>query len=208
MGDYIYLHGFASGPQSYKGQWLRSHFQRQGLDLQLLDLNQGDFAHLTLTRQINQVLHQLQGPTTLIGSSLGGLTAAWIAQQSAQVQRLVLLAPAFQFLQQWLPRLGPGQLHQWETSGWLLVYHYGWQRQERLHHQFLIDAQGYDDGQLNRPVPTLIFHGTRDEVINLKASQHHRAHRPWVTLQLLDTDHGMADAMETIGPAIADFCQL
>ncbi len=208
MGDYIYLHGFASGPQSYKGQWLRSHLQLHGVDLQLLDLNQGDFAHLTLTRQIHQVLDQLQGPTTLIGSSLGGLTAAWIAQRSAHIQRLILLAPAFQFLQQWLPRLGPEQLHEWETSGWLSIYHYGWQRQERLHHQFLTDAQRYHDSQLNRPVPTLILHGNRDEVINIQASQRHGAHRPWITLQDLDTDHGMADAMEVIGQAITDFCQL
>lgn len=208
MGDYIYLHGFASGPQSYKGQWLRSYFQRRGLDLRLLDFNQGDFAHLTLTRQINQVLHQIQGPTTLIGSSLGGLTAAWSAQQSTHIQRLILLAPAFQFLQQWLPRLGPEQLQHWKSRGWLSVYHYGWQRQERLHHKFLTDAHTYEDSQLNRPVPTLILHGKRDEIINIKASQHHGAHRPWITLRTLDTDHGMADAMETIGPLITDFCQL
>ena len=89
MGDYIYLHGFASGPQSFKGTWLRSQFATHGIDLQLMDLNQGDFAHLTLTRQITQVIQQLPGPTTLIGSSLGGLVAAWVTQQSAHVERLV-----------------------------------------------------------------------------------------------------------------------
>lgn len=208
MGDYIYLHGFASGPQSYKGQWMRSQFQTQGIELQLMDLNQGDFAHLTLTRQINQVLNHLQGPTTLIGSSLGGLTAAWVAQRSPHIQQLVLLAPAFQFLDQWLPRLGPDQLQQWKTSGWLSVYHYGWQRQERLHYKFLTDAQAYDDSQLTKPTPTLIVHGSRDEVIDLKASQHHSNQRPWIRLHPLDTDHGMADAMEVAWPSIKEFCQL
>ena len=208
MGDYIYLHGFASGPQSYKGQWLRSQFQTQGIELQLIDLNQEDFAHLTLTRQINQVITHLQRPTTLIGSSLGGLTAAWVAQQSPHIQQLILLAPAFQFLDQWLPRLGPEQLQHWKTSGWLSVYHYGWQRQERLHYQFLTDAQAYDDSQLTKSIPTLIFHGNRDDVITIEASQHHIAHRPWITLYSLDTDHGMADAMEVTWPAIKAFCQL
>ncbi len=208
MSDYIYLHGFASGPQSYKGTWLRSRFKLHNIDLQLLDLNQGDFAHLTLTRQINQVTQQLRGPTTLIGSSLGGMIAAWVTQQSEQIDRLILLAPAFQFLHQWLSRLGPEQLNSWESTGWLSVYHYGLQCQQRLHHNFLTDAQRYPDSQLKKIVPTLILHGNRDEVIAVDASHLYAQHRPWVRLHTLDTDHGMADAMDDIWPVIKDFCGL
>ncbi len=209
MGDYIYLHGFASGPQSYKGTWLRSQFQLHGLDLQLLDLNQGDFAHLTLTRQINQVTQQLRGPTTLIGSSLGGIVAAWVTQQSEHIERLILLAPAFQFLNQWLPRLGPDQLNSWQSTGWLSVYHYGLQSKQRLHYEFLIDAQRYPDSQLKKIIPTVILHGHRDEVIAVDTSRLYAQHRPWVTLHALeDTDHGMTDAMEDIWPVIKDFCAL
>ena len=208
MGDYIYLHGFASGPQSYKGQWLRSQFRSHNLQLQLLDLNQNDFAHLTLTRQIHQVSEQLCGPATLIGSSLGGLVATWVTQQSPQVERLVLLAPAFQFLDQWLPRLGPDQLSRWRSSGWLSVYHYGLQSQQQLHYEFLTDAQRYPDSQLTKPVPTLILHGERDDVIALDASHRYAQHRPWVTLHPLKTDHAMADVMDDIWLAIQDFCQL
>ncbi|MEM9979220.1 MAG: YqiA/YcfP family alpha/beta fold hydrolase [Cyanobacteria bacterium P01_D01_bin.2] len=208
MNDYIYLHGFASGPQSYKGQWLRSRFQTRNIDLTLLDLNQNDFAHLTLTRQIRQVSQRLQTPTTLIGSSLGGLTAAWVAQQSDHVERLVLLAPAFQFLDQWLPRLGLEQLYQWETSGWLSVYHHGLQNQQRLHYGFITDAQRYDDSHLTKAIPTLILHGKNDKVIALDASINQALHRPWMTVQSLEADHGMADAMAEIWLAIQDFCQL
>lgn len=208
MGNYIYLHGFASGPQSYKGRWLRSHFQTKNIDLQLLDLNQGDFAHLTLTRQINQVIQNLQGPSTLIGSSLGGLTAAWVAQKSSQIERLILLAPAFQFLEQWLPSLSPEQLQQWETSNWLSIYHHGLQTEQPLHYGFITDAQTYPDKQLARSLPTLILHGKHDEVIALAASQTYVKQRPWTKLQPLNTDHGMTDAMEEIWQAIKDFCQL
>ncbi|NEP60157.1 MAG: esterase [Symploca sp. SIO2G7] len=208
MGDYIYLHGFASGPQSYKGQWLRSQFQALNLDLQLLDFNQGDFAHLTLTRQIQQVSQRLQRPTTIIGSSLGGLVAAWATQYSSQIERLILLAPAFQFLHQWLPRLGDNQLKHWRVTGWLSVYHYGLQSQQPLHYGFLTDAQRYPDRQLKKPIPTLILHGSRDEVIDLDASRLYMQHRPWVTLHALETDHSMADAMDDIWAAIQDFCQL
>ena len=208
MESYIYLHGFASGPQSYKGQWLRTRFQSQDIDLQLLDLNQGNFAHLTLTRQIKQVTNHLKGPTTLIGSSLGGLTAVWVAQQSSNVTRLVLLAPAFNFLEQWLPRLGSDQLYQWETSGWLSMYHYGLQTQQYLHYGFIQDAKNYDDQALDRSLPTLILHGKRDDVIALAASQTYANQRPWTQLKPLDTDHGMADSMAEIWQNIQDFCQL
>lgn len=208
MVDYIYLHGFASGPQSYKGQWLRSHFQALGIELHLPDLNQGDFAHLTLTRQIDQITQLLVGPTTLIGSSLGGLVAAWVAEQSDYIERLILLAPAFHFLDQWLPRLGAEQISHWQSTGWLSIYHYALKSQQPLHYDFLIDAQRYLDKQLKKSIPTLILHGTYDEVIALEASQHYAQHRPWVNLQPLNTDHGMADAMPEIANAVTAFCQL
>ncbi len=208
MDKYIYLHGFASGPQSYKGRWLRYHLQNCDIDLQLLDLNQADFGHLTLTRQINQVIQQLQGPTTLIGSSLGGIVAAWVTQQSAYVERLILLAPAFQFLSQYLSRLGPEKLCHWKSTGWLSVYHYGLKSQQQLHYDFLTDAQRYPDSQLKKPVPTLIVHGQQDEVIALEASRLYAQHRPWVTLHSLDTDHSMTDAMANIWQHIQDFCEL
>ncbi|MEM8610543.1 MAG: YqiA/YcfP family alpha/beta fold hydrolase [Cyanobacteria bacterium P01_H01_bin.105] len=208
MVDYIYLHGFASGSQSYKGTWLRSQFQALNLDLQLLDLNQGDFGHLTLTRQINYVIQRLNGATTLIGSSLGGLVATWVAQQVDHIERLVLLAPAFHFVDQWLPKLGAEQLNNWESTGWLSVYHYGLKSQQRLHYKFLTDARRYPDNQLTASIPTLILHGTQDDVIAIEASRLYAQHRPWVTLHSLNTDHGMADSMEDIWPSIKDFCRL
>jgi predicted esterase YcpF (UPF0227 family) len=137
--NYLYLHGFASGPGSQKAQYLRSQFQARQKTLQIPDLNQPDFATLTLSRQIHQGTALITADTILIGSSLGGLTAAWLAEQPAlhpHIQKLILLAPAFQFLKQWLPRLGPSQLAQWQDTGWLSVYHYGQQQPQRLHYDF------------------------------------------------------------------------
>src|SRR6476646_8388913 len=113
LPHYLYLHGFASSPRSTKAQDLRDRFQALGIELTVPDLNQPDFAHLTLSRQLQQVAALIPSdspPVTLIGSSFGGLTAAWAAQQHVQIQRLVLLAPAFRFLEHWLPRLGADQV--------------------------------------------------------------------------------------------------
>jgi predicted esterase YcpF (UPF0227 family) len=51
----IYLHGFGSGPQSAKATFFRQRLQQVGIPVQVPDLNQDNFAQLTLTRQIQQV---------------------------------------------------------------------------------------------------------------------------------------------------------
>jgi predicted esterase YcpF (UPF0227 family) len=102
--DYIYLHGFASGAKSTKAQYLANLFHQHHLNLNIIDLNQNDFSHLTITRKINQVTNYFTDkPVILIGSSLGRLTASIIAEKyPAQVKKLVLLTPAFNFLDHFL----------------------------------------------------------------------------------------------------------
>ncbi|MBE9157601.1 alpha/beta fold hydrolase [Nodosilinea sp. LEGE 06152] len=214
MPQYIYLHGFASSPQFAKAQAMKARFATLGIPLLIPDLNQGDFAHLTLSRQIEQVsaliLSQSE-PTGLIGSSLGGLTAAWVAQQPAitdRIENLVLLAPAFGFLKQWLPRLGPEALNTWRTEGTLSVYHYTEQRQIPLHYGFITDAQGYDDNALNAEIPTLILHGTSDETISIEASRAYAAARPWTKLIELPSDHALVDVEEDIWQHTQEFLGL
>jgi pimeloyl-ACP methyl ester carboxylesterase len=211
--DYLYLHGFASSPQSYKGQQLQRRFQSLGLTLDLLDLNQGDFRHLTLSRQIQQGLDWLADRDTaaIIGSSFGGVTAAWMAQQPAaqgRIDRLVLLAPAFRFLDQWLPRLGVEQVAQWQRSRLLPIYHYGFQQQLPLDYGFVEDARRYDDTHLTAPVPTLICHGRQDEIIDIAASQAYARDRPWVTLKPLDSDHSLNHGEAEIWAEVRQFLAL
>ena len=208
---FIYLHGFASSPQSTKAVYLQKCFADLGISLEVLDLNQGDFSHLTITRQLSQVarLFPLDGtPVTLIGSSLGGLTSAWLGQQHSQVQRLVLLAPAFGFLLHWLPRLGEDQLREWQASGYLSVYHYGEGQALPLHYKFVEDAGEYQETQLLRPIPTLILHGRQDEVIPIEASRDYAKERPWVQLIELDSDHALNDVTPKIWEEIQEFLRL
>ncbi len=207
---YIYLHGFASSAQSYKGQRLCDYFAQTGITLELIDFNQDDFTHLTLTRQIQQVQQLLppNQPTILIGSSLGGLTAAWVAETNQQVQRLVLLAPAFQFLAQWLPRLPPDRLQTWQAGQPLSVYHYGYAKPMPLDYQFIYDLAQYDDANLQRAVPTLILHGQADETIKYHISQDFAAIRSWVSLYPLNSNHELTDVLEPAWQYIATFCQV
>jgi hypothetical protein len=188
---------------------LGDRFRQLHLDLVIPDLNQNDFFHLTLTRQINQAAQLLPAkpPVTVIGSSLGGLTAAWLGQQYTQIHQLVLLAPALQFLTHWLPTLGQ-QMQQWQQQGEQQFYHASYGQYLPLSYNFVIDAQRYDEQEIQRPVPTLILHGRHDEVIPIQASRDFAAQRPWVQLVELESDHALVDVQEQIWQAILSFCQL
>ncbi|MBF2048912.1 MAG: alpha/beta fold hydrolase [Elainella sp. C42_A2020_010] len=210
MTTFIYLHGFASSPQSAKAQYFRNQFASLGIPLQIPNLNQPDFSFLTLTRQLQQIetLLPVNDPVVLIGSSFGGLTAAWLGERFLQIKRLVLLAPAFQFLAHWQPRLGAESMQQWQQTGSLLVYHYGAQQQLPLRYSFITDLAQYDETTLHRSVPTLILHGTQDDVIPIQASRDFAADRAHVQLLELESDHALVDVEDTLWQATQAFCQL
>ena len=208
---YFYLHGFASGPGTVKGQYYRTQFAKHGLSLILPDLNDGDFEHLTLTRQlmvIQKALGNCPEPVTLLGSSLGGLLAVLTAIQDERVQQLVLLAPAFQFFSRWSASAPPDFLLTWKEAKYTEVFHYGYRKICRLQYDILTDAAQYDEESLVRSIPTLIFHGTKDDVVPYSLSEKFSATRPWVELVLLDSDHQLTDVLETLWQKTASFLKV
>jgi uncharacterized protein len=207
---YIYLHGFASSPKSAKALDIQSFLAKYNIDIKIPDLNNGDFLHLTITRQLKQVGEYLKDetPVTLIGSSLGGLTAAFLAENYTSIQRLILLAPAFGFLSHWIPKLGQEKLTRWQQDKYMMVYHYGAAQELPLHYDFMKDAALYQEETLRRPLQTLILHGINDEVIPIQASRDFAQQRPWVELVELDSDHALFNVVDEINLAISRFCKL
>ncbi|HHP7244928.1 MAG TPA: YqiA/YcfP family alpha/beta fold hydrolase [Elainellaceae cyanobacterium] len=211
MKSYLYLHGFASSPRSRKATYLSERFNSCGLKLKIPDLNHPGFSGLTLTRQLQQITSELPKdgtPVVLIGSSFGGLTAAWAAEHCPQVERLVLLAPAFCFLDHWLPKLGSEQLRHWQEHGEMPIYHYGADAMLPLRYGFIRDMQHYPESQIQRPVPTRILHGMHDDVIPIVASREFAGSRPWVQLTEMNSDHGLGNVLSQLWQAIQDFCNL
>lgn len=209
--QYIYLHGFASSPQSYKAQYLKRCFATVGIDLEILDLNQGDFTNLTLTRQIEQTVAAFKDndtPITLIGSSLGALTATWVGEKYSQVKYLILLAPAFDFLSYWLPKLGKAQFKQWQDSGYISIHHYGENKLLPLSYNFFVDAEKYEMATLKNNIPTSIVHGQKDETVPVIASIQYAENRNNVKLITPDSDHSLHEEMESIWQEIKNFCNL
>ncbi len=205
----IYIHGFASSPNSGKALYLQQQFADLGIPIQVPDLNQGDFTHLTLTRQIQQISALLTPtPTVLIGSSFGGLTALFLAETHPQISHLILLAPALQMVTYWRTRMTPAQVHQWQQQGTLPIYHYGEGKELPLDYNFLLDLETYDDTKLSRPVPTLIIHGDQDDVVPIGVSEMYAHSRPWVRLRRLPDDHSLKKDLPLIWQEISTFLGL
>lgn len=219
---YLYLHGFTAGPSSHKGRFFRDRLAALGLELERLDFNEGGFENLTLTRQVEQTERAIAqgppGPVCLIGSSFGGLTAAWVAERAAcrpttavnPIASLVLLAPAFGFPRSWgETEPGATELAAWEAAGTRLVYHHAEARDLPLKYEFWRDssADHWQAHHLQHPVPTLIVHGQQDEVIPLTRSQDYARDRPWVKLMAIPGDHALMEASDVLWQAAAAFWQ-
>jgi predicted esterase YcpF (UPF0227 family) len=203
---YIYLHGFASSPLSTKAQFFAQSFAQIDLPLTLIDLNFPDFSTLTFSRQLSQVQTYFSSkPLTLIGSSFGGLTATWLAQQCPLVNRLILLAPAFDFLTHLTSFLGEQNLNQWQQAGYFPFYHYGEKQHINLHYGFITDLINYDQAQLQRPISTLIIHGKHDDVIPIQSSRDYSQTRDYVQLIEVDSDHSLIDQLPYLWTLIQYF---
>lgn len=203
----LYLHGFASGPQSSKGIFFQERFAARGIEVLLPDLSEGDFEHLTITGQLQVIEREVERrrPSAVIGSSLGGyLAALYAARHAGAFRALVLLAPGFGFARRWPEALGEEAIRQWQESGWMNTYHYGDKRERRLHYQLLEDGARYEDYP-EVTDPTLIIHGRRDETVNPNFSQEFAQGRPNARLELLDSDHQLLDVLDRIWELVEEF---
>jgi pimeloyl-ACP methyl ester carboxylesterase len=195
----VYLHGFASSPQSSKAQFFKRQLEACGIPVEIPRLDGGDFEHLTITSQLAIIEQTVGGqPATLFGSSLGGyLAALYAARHPAEIDRLVLLAPAFQFPSRWRQRHTKEGLKKWEQDGFVNVYHYGEARTMRLSYRLMQDSVLYEEEPDVRQ-PTLIFHGTKDDVVPPEVSQQFVAKHPNAELLLMDSGHELTNVLESM----------
>jgi pimeloyl-ACP methyl ester carboxylesterase len=208
MTRLVYLHGFASSPQSGKAQFFHKRLAEKGLDLHIPALDAGDFEHLTITGQLQVVDTAVSGqPTILFGSSMGGYLAALYAARHANIQKLILLAPAFQFPDRWRQRYSPEELETWRRNGSASVYHYGFQKEMPLGYQLMEDSRNYE-GEPAFTQPALVLHGTGDTVVPAGISTAFAARHPNVTLRLFDSGHELNDVLEDLWEETARFLKL
>lgn len=194
----VYLHGFASSPKSSKARFFKDRFKRHGIVIDIPDLADGDFPGLTLTGQLRVVAGAAgTGPLVVMGSSMGGYLAALYAARHPEVEKVVALAPAFDFASLWRLRLGEEQMHAWSRRGWLETPHYATGQSERIGYQLYEDALRYEPFPETRQ-PALIIHGVADDVVPVGVSREFARRNTSARLVEVSSGHELTDQVETL----------
>lgn len=204
----VYLHGFASSPRSSKAQFFKERFEQLGIEVTIPDLAQGNFAQLTLTGQL-AVVNDAAGPGPLIvmGSSMGGYLAALYAARHLEVEKVVALAPAFDFARLWRLRLGEEQMRDWAQRGWMETPHYGTGQTEHIGYELYKDALSYEPyPEITQPI--LIIHGLNDDVVPVEVSREFTLRTANARLVEVSSGHELTDQVELIWQETRLFLQI
>lgn len=205
IAKFIYLHGFASGPNSNKASAFKKRFEKEGIPILVPDLQGEDFENLTLTGQIKRVQAILDGDKDknfgLIGSSMGGYLASIIAQTRVRVKAMYLMAPGFNFLSRWRKKLRLSKAAEFSIP----VFHYRYNKEVPLNTCLFRDAETWETFPSERELPTQIVHGLRDETVDIQESREFVSSHPWCELIELESDHGLLSAIDWIVEDCLDF---
>ena len=200
----IYLHGFTSSPRSSKATRFARELAARGVGFSCPDFNEPSFETLTVTRMLEQtrtaVAAAADGPIALVGSSLGGFVAVHAAAQdeSGRIDRLVLLAPAFDFGGNRLRQFGDHGIEEWRRRGSLPFFRYAYNESREVGFALYEDAARYDAFAVTLAQPTLVFQGTRDASVDPAMVQRWARTQPGVELRMLDDDHQLTSSVAMI----------
>lgn len=210
----LYLHGFASGPESYKGRAFDDYLGPRGYAVRRLDLRVPDWDHLRVSAMVELTARAAgtHEQVAIIGSSLGGLVAAQVAAQCPQVLGAVLMAPAFGFAERWARSFGPRGLARWQSGIPLRVPDHAGGSPLAIDFGFYEDVAALEQrgrlavtGGRARVVPLLAFHGRADETVDVAGTRAFAADHPEVELCELDDGHALVDSLPRMLPTSAAF---
>lgn len=213
---FLYLHGFASSPESPKARSFVAWGAARGLRIDRLDLRVPSFEKLRLSAMKTRIRDAISGASggasraraVLIGSSLGGLAACRVAEEDPRVSSLFLMAPAFRLAERWKTNLGAAGVERWRTRGWLDVDDHAQRKQSRIDYGFLTELEELDAASNGWPdvrVPTCIVHGVRDEVVDVRLSREWAIGKRHVRLVEVEDAHELSGSMPLILREAQDF---
>jgi predicted esterase YcpF (UPF0227 family) len=202
---FLYLHGFASSPGSTKARAFVKWGAARGTAIRALDLRVPSLAELRFSAMktvVREAIDAAGGPrarTVLIGSSLGGLTAARVAEEDPRVAAVFLMAPAFHLAERWRARLGDDAWTRWQAEGSLAIDDYATKQEARVGWGFVEELARLEGGALpDVRVPTCVVHGVRDEVVPVEGSRRWAEGKRHVKLVELDDGHELTASIERI----------
>lgn len=209
MPVFIYLHGFASSPNSSKAKVFKSKFDSLNTPIEIPALDGGNFQNLTITRQLDiifEVMGKYPGEQfAVIGSSMGGYLAALTANLRPQVKAIYLMAPGFNFLKRWKKKWETGDEMNSPSAKSLKVFHYGMNKYTDLDSLLFEDAEKWEKIHLDREIPTRLVHGIHDDTVPISESRTHADKIKSASLMELDSDHGLLSHIHWIVDDCIDF---
>jgi len=198
----LYLHGFASSPNSTKVRSLRE-LLAPGIELNAPDLNAPSFEQLDFDAMVNRALEAARRipPAAIVGSSLGSLVALEVVRRGLH-KPLVLIAPALGVVEFWIDHIPEGDP--------VSVYNHARAAHAPIHRAFFEQIARVDVDRNNPPVSVTLIMGRRDESV-----PYDRVAAVWKQWQdsgrlvagshfveLEEGDHGLASFAETISREI------
>jgi pimeloyl-ACP methyl ester carboxylesterase len=104
---------------------------------------------------------------TIVGNSLGGWIAWLMAQEFQEIERLILVAPAFNMMGVRAKSIDPERRHAWHSVGWMPWDDEPAHKDWPLSWKWVEESDAYWKTSLDRlrPVKTTILHGLQDTVI-------------------------------------------
>lgn len=179
----LFITGFLSKRWGNKSKALAQWCEEQGWGFCCYDVrgygdSEGIFTDYTLSdwiadaRAIITVLKE-EPRLTIVGNSLGGWIAWLMAQEFDVVDRLILIAPAFNMMGVRAAQIPAARRDEWQRTGWMPwdddPLHKDWP----LSWKWVEESEAYWKSSFDRlrPVRTTILHGLQDMVILPDGSQ-------------------------------------
>ncbi|CAN5246183.1 alpha/beta fold hydrolase [soil metagenome] len=190
----LYLHGFRSSPASFKARLLGDAMAARGLAsrFQAPQLPASPRAAAALALELASAASvDAREPLTVIGSSLGGYYATWLAERLGC--RAVLLNPAVHAARDLATQVGP------QTA-----YHDPAQRFE-FEPAFIGELAELQVEPITRPERYWLICATGDEVLDWREMA---AHFSGCRQNVIEgSDHGLSQFSDWVAPVL-DFCEL
>ncbi len=173
----LFITGFLSKRWGNKSKALAQWCEEKGWGFCCYDVrgfgeSEGTFTDYTLSDWIADarlVLNMLRDgpPITIVGNSLGGWIAWMMAQEYSTVEKLILIAPAFDGMGVRAREISADRRKRWHDTGWM-----PWD-DDPVHKDWLLSWKWVEESEAYwktsfdrlRPVHTAILHGQQDNVI-------------------------------------------
>jgi predicted esterase YcpF (UPF0227 family) len=184
---FIYMHGFNSSPASFKARALAQRLAARGLPGRFAAPALSHWPPAAIATVEALVAAHAGAPLTLVGSSLGGHYATWLAERHGL--RAVLVNPAIRPAELLVAALGP-QTNLYSGERYVLT-------EQHLH-----ELRALDVAAISRPERYLLVVASADELLDTRvALERFRAARAIVHE---GGDHGFADFTRYLD-AVIDF---